>query len=116
VPAATVTFEGVSATAALLLDSKTCAPPAGAGPLSVTVPADDCAPPVTLAGFRPSEERATVLVEPGPCSKIHTVGFGSLIETATNFVGDITYATAFPADGDVSVSVPLPFVGIVDIE
>src|SRR5207249_4273925 len=40
----------------LLLDSATCAPPAGAGPLSVTVPVDDCAPPVTLVGFRVSEE------------------------------------------------------------
>ena len=54
-PAGTVTLEGTLA-AALLLESVTCAPPAGAGPLSVTVPVDDCVPPVTLVGFNVSEE------------------------------------------------------------
>src|SRR5438067_13563548 len=55
--AGTVTLEGTLA-AALLLESVTCAPPAGAGPLSVTVPVDDCVPPVTLVGFNLSEETA----------------------------------------------------------
>src|SRR5438034_9978667 len=54
-PAGTVTLAGTLA-APLLLDSVTCAPPAGAGPLSVTVPVDDCVPPVTLVGFKVSEE------------------------------------------------------------
>ena len=54
-PAGTVTLEGTLA-AALLLESVTCAPPAGAGPLSVTVPVDDCTPPTTLVGFNVSEE------------------------------------------------------------
>src|SRR6266550_6007268 len=54
-PAGTVTLEGTLA-AALLLESITCAPPAGAGPLKVTVPVDDCVPPVTLVGFNVSEE------------------------------------------------------------
>ena len=55
-PAGTATVEGTLA-APLLLESATCAPPAGAGPLSVTVPVEDCRPPITLVGFSVSEER-----------------------------------------------------------
>ena len=53
-PAGTVTLEGTLA-AALLLESVTCALAVGAGPLSVTVPVDDCAP-VTLAGLNVTED------------------------------------------------------------
>jgi len=56
-PAATVTLAGTPP-APLSLESSTCAPPVGAGPLSVTVPVEDCAPPVTLVGFSASEESA----------------------------------------------------------
>jgi len=52
-PATTVTLEGTRA-APLLLESATVAPPAGAAPLSVTVPVEEL-PPVTLVGFSPSE-------------------------------------------------------------
>ena len=48
--AATITLVGTCATAVLLLDSVTTAPPAGAGPLNVTVPVDDL-PPTTEAGL-----------------------------------------------------------------
>ena len=54
-PAGTATLEGTLA-APLLLESATCAPPAGAGPLNVTAPVEDCAPPITLVGFSVSEE------------------------------------------------------------
>jgi hypothetical protein len=53
-PAVTSTLEGTLA-APLLLESATVAPPAGAAPFSVTVPAEDCNPPVTLVGFSVSE-------------------------------------------------------------
>jgi hypothetical protein len=53
-PAGTVTLEGTLA-ARLLLERRTCAPPAGAGPLSVTVPVEDWVPPTTLVGFNCSE-------------------------------------------------------------
>jgi hypothetical protein len=55
-PAGTATLEATLA-APLLLESATCAPPAGAGPLSVNVPVEDCTPPITLVGFNVSEER-----------------------------------------------------------
>ena len=55
-PAATVTLAGTVA-AAVLLEREMAAPPLRAGPLSVTVPVEDCAPPVTLVGLSVSEER-----------------------------------------------------------
>ena len=56
-PAATVTLAGTVAAAVVSLERETAAPPVGAGPLRVTVPVEDCAPPVTLVGFSVSEER-----------------------------------------------------------
>jgi len=86
-PAATVTLEGTLAAVVLLLESVTCAPAAGAAPLSVTVPVEEF-PPVTLVGFSESEERETNAgVEES--SKFKTAGLGSFSETATNFEGEI---------------------------
>lgn len=86
VPAATVTLEGTLAAAALPLESATCAPPAGAVPLKVTVPVEEF-PPVTLVGFSEIEERET---DGGveDTSKSKTAGLGSFSETATNFEGE----------------------------
>ena len=56
-PAGTVTLEGTVAADVLLLESATGAPPAGAGPFSVTLPVEDSRPPVTLVGISVSEER-----------------------------------------------------------
>jgi hypothetical protein len=52
--AATVTLEGTVATLVLLLVNVTTVPPAGAGPLSVTVPVDEF-PPTTELGLRVKE-------------------------------------------------------------
>jgi hypothetical protein len=86
-PAATVTLEGTVATVVLLLESATCTPPEGAGPLRVTVPEEEV-PPVTLVVFRESEERVR---EAGTedSSKSKIAGLGSLSETATNFEAEI---------------------------
>jgi hypothetical protein len=87
-PAATVTLEGTLAAVVLLPESMTCAPPVGAGPLSVTVPVEEF-PPVTLVGFSESKERER---DGGAedSSKSKTAGFGSLSDTATNFDGEMT--------------------------
>ena len=55
-PAGTITLEGTLA-APLLLERNTCAPPAGAGALRVTVPVEDSRPPTTLEGFSVNEAR-----------------------------------------------------------
>lgn len=55
-PAGTVTLAGTLAVPGLLLESMIWAPPAGAGPLSFTVPVEEL-PPVTLEGLSVSEER-----------------------------------------------------------
>src|SRR6267142_378261 len=81
-PAGTATLEGTLA-APLLLESATCAPPAGAGPLNVTVPVEEF-PPVTLLGFSESDERETDTAAEEDSSKSRTAGLGSFCETATN--------------------------------
>src|SRR5882757_8055291 len=112
-PAGTVTLGGTLA-APLLLESATCAPPVGAGPLNVTVPVDEF-PPTTLAGFTVSEEsEAPVVLLPGASSNSRIAGFGSFREIPTNFEAEITYTSPFPPVPELTVMVPLPLVGEAD--
>src|SRR5437879_12164695 len=83
-PAGTVTLAGTAATLGLLLESETTVPPVGAGPLRVTVPVEDCVPPITLVGLSVSDERVTpggvtvseaaVLVPPEEGESVRVVG------------------------------------------
>jgi hypothetical protein len=57
-PAGTLTLAGTIADE-LLLDSPTRIPPVGAGLFKVTVPVDGL-PPVTAAGFRDTDDNASV--------------------------------------------------------
>lgn len=60
-PALTVTLDGTVATAALLLESETTAPPDGAAAVNVAVPCDGF-PPTTLEGLSEIAESAGALV------------------------------------------------------
>ena len=59
VPTCTVTLDGTVATDVFLLESVTTAPPEGAAAVRVTVPVE-LFPPLTLVGFRVSEESVAV--------------------------------------------------------
>jgi hypothetical protein len=58
VPAATRTLDGTVAAAVLLLERLTVAPPAGAFPVSMTVPVEGV-PPVTLVGLSDTADSAS---------------------------------------------------------
>jgi hypothetical protein len=90
-PAATVTLEGTLAAVVLLLESVTCAPPVGAGPLNVTVPVEEL-PPVTLVGFSESEEReagAGAGADAEDNSKSQIAGLGSFSGSTTKLEAEI---------------------------
>jgi len=63
-PAGTVTLEGTLLTSVLFVLKVTCAPPVGAGPLSVTVPRDEV-PPLTVVGVSDSEV-SVIVAAAGP--------------------------------------------------
>ena len=85
-PGTTVTLVGTCALLALLLESVTAAPPAGAALVSVTVPEEE-APQVTLEGDMTSEESAVEVAPPGlivNCALAEEVLQEALAETVTN--------------------------------
>ena len=88
-PAGTVTAAGTAATFVSLLESATCTPALGAGPLRVTVPVEVCAPPTTFVGFNVKEMSVGAGTAIGACSKNMTEGWGSVSEMPTNCAGEI---------------------------
>ena len=116
-PAGTITLPGTWATPGLLLESATATPPAGAGPLSVTVPLEACTAPMTLDGLSNSAVSVGAggaAVGPGSRSQIE--GLTSLTGSTASLVGVMTYAMALPAAGEVMATVPLPFKGVEVME
>src|SRR2546422_431178 len=102
-PTGTVTLAGTVA-AELLLDSVTCAPPAGAGPFSVTVPVElpvEALPPVTVVGFTPSEERRTgcgfTVRVAGRVTPLYTAEMVTGVDAATVLVVTVNVGLVAPA-------------------
>src|SRR3989441_4149002 len=95
-PTGTVTLAGTVA-AVLSLDSVTCAPPAGAGPFSVTVPVE-FPPPVTVVGFSASERRAAGFT-------VRVAGRGTPLQEAA-MVDEVDAATALVVTVNVTLVAP----------
>jgi len=95
--AATVTLEGTVAAAVLLLLSVTTAPPAGAGPVSVTVPVDEV-PPITVVGFR--------LTELGTAAATVRLTLWVVLLNVAEMVTDVLLLTMLVVTVNVAVVVP----------
>ncbi len=109
-PAETVTLEGTRAPP-LLLESATCAPPAGAGPVSVTVPVEDCEPPITLVGFTAREE--TVGRGRGVTATVIVVEFVRVPDVPVMVTVTVPVVAALPA-ANVNVLVVMAGLGLND--
>src|SRR5687767_12003713 len=130
-PAGTVTLAGTEA-APLLLESATCAPPAGAGPFSVTVPLA-VVPPATLEGLMLRDEinagttasGAVLVAPPYEPEMVAEVGVDTALVLTLKFAlvapaGTVTLAgtvtaalsldsvTCAPPAGAAAVSVAVP--------
>jgi len=84
--AGTVTLAGTCAATGLPLDNVTTAPPAGAGPFNVTVPAE-VLPPTTDVGLTPTElTTAAITVKPALCVVLYAAEILSETVLATGVV------------------------------
>ena len=105
-PAATVTLAGTVATAVLLLDNATTAPPAGAAEVSVTVACDGF-PPTRLAGLRATDEIAAAggftVSKALPVTPPYEPKMYTPVEVATVFVAMENVALLAPAATVTSV-------------
>jgi hypothetical protein len=94
--AATVTLEPTDADP-LSLESTTFAPPAGAGPLNVTVPVE-AAPPATVAGFRTTEATAGgLIVKDADCVALYVPLTVAVVCEPTAIVLIVKLAAVLPA-------------------
>jgi hypothetical protein len=122
-PAATVTLEGTVATEVFPLVSVTTAPPEGAFPLSVTVPVE-LFPPLTLVGFRVSEERVTAAAgvtvsvadwfAPPYVPEIETLVFCDTLVVLTLKVALVLPAATVTLEGTVATDV-FPLVSVTTV-
>jgi hypothetical protein len=103
-PAATVTVPllGTAATAALLLDRDTTAPPAGAGPFRFTLPVEEV-PPVTVVGLTASDEtRGGITVSEAVRDPMYEAVMMTVVAVATGLVVTVN-AAVVPPWGTVTV-------------
>src|SRR2546429_644490 len=99
-----MTLEGTVAMDVLLLESAATTPPAGAGPLRVTVPVDDV-PPVALDGFNVSEVRTggSTVMEAVCVTPLKTAERIAVVDAATGLVLTANVVLAVPS-GMVTVA------------
>jgi len=99
-PADTVTLAGTLAAAVLLLVRLTETPPTGAAPVRVTVPVEGL-PPVTLVGFKETEDRVTAGVTVNAAVRVVPAGYVpemvTCVELATVLVVTENVALVAPA-------------------